>query len=227
MFAAAMASETAFILFGCALFAAALFVYIFYRAGRRRAGRGQDALGYLDERKEATYENLRDLNFEYKAGKLSEEDYAMQRAALEDEAAAILAEMEASRSARRGRWRQGRAGRENEILSLMLLALADAPIASSPSPLAQNITGTVTNGTTGKPAAGDDVTLLSLSQGMQEIGSTKSDAQGKFSLPAPADQAPHMVRVTHGGVNYFPARRAADAGRDHRRGHRVRHGEES
>jgi hypothetical protein len=70
--------------------------------------------------------------------------------------------------------------------------------------LAQSITGTVTNGTTGKPAAGDDVTLIALSQGMQEIGSTKSDAQGKFSFPAPADRAPHMVRVTHGGVNYFP-----------------------
>ncbi len=69
---------------------------------------------------------------------------------------------------------------------------------------AQSITGTVTNGTTGKPAAGDDVTLISLSQGMQEIGSTKSDAQGKFSFPAPKDQVPHMVRVTHGGVNYFP-----------------------
>src|ERR1035437_1229711 len=71
---------------------------------------------------------------------------------------------------------------------------------------AQNITGAVTNGTTGKPAAGDEVTLLSLSQGMQEVGSTKTDAQGKFSMPAPAgDPAPHMVRVTHEGVNYFPA----------------------
>jgi hypothetical protein len=70
---------------------------------------------------------------------------------------------------------------------------------------AQNITGMVTNGTTGKPAAGDEVTLLSLSQGMQEVGSTKTDAQGKFSMAAPADQGvPHMVRVTHGGVNYFP-----------------------
>ncbi|MGB8888077.1 MAG: hypothetical protein WCC87_15200 [Candidatus Korobacteraceae bacterium] len=70
---------------------------------------------------------------------------------------------------------------------------------------AQNITGTVTNGTTGKPAAGDEVTLLSLSQGMQEIGTTKSDAQGRFSFPAPKDnQAPHMVRTTHQGVNYFP-----------------------
>ena len=74
-------------------------------------------------------------------------------------------------------------------------------IASS----AQNITGVVTNGTTGKPAAGADVTLLSLSQGMQEVGSTKTDAQGKFTFKAPADQnVPHMVRVMHDGVSYFP-----------------------
>jgi len=71
---------------------------------------------------------------------------------------------------------------------------------------AQNITGTVTNGTTGKPSAGDEVTLLSLSQGMQEIGSTRSDASGHFSFAAPADaNAPHMVRATHDGVNYFPS----------------------
>lgn len=71
---------------------------------------------------------------------------------------------------------------------------------------AQNITGTVANATTGKPSAGDEVTLLSLSQGMQEVASTKSDAQGRFSLPAPAgDGGPRMVRVTHDGVNYFPA----------------------
>lgn len=70
---------------------------------------------------------------------------------------------------------------------------------------AQKITGTVTNGTTNKPAAGDEVVLLSLSQGMTEIGHTKADAQGRFSFPAPSDtQAPHMVRVTHDGVNYFP-----------------------
>ncbi len=70
---------------------------------------------------------------------------------------------------------------------------------------AQNITGTVTNGTTGKPSVGDQVSLLSLSQGMQEIGTTKTDARGRFSFPAPTDtQAPHMVRVTHQGVGYFP-----------------------
>jgi len=87
--------ETPFILFGCALFAAALFVYVFYQPGEVEIGEAKTRYGYLQERKDATYENLRDLNFEYKAGKLSEEDYAMQRASLEDEAAAILAEMEA------------------------------------------------------------------------------------------------------------------------------------
>lgn len=95
MFAAAEGTQTAFVLFGCALFAAALFVYIFYRPDDAEQGEAKTRLSYLDERKESTYENLRDLNFEYKAGKLGEEDYALQRAALEDEAAAILAEMDA------------------------------------------------------------------------------------------------------------------------------------
>jgi hypothetical protein len=94
IFIAEVANETPFILFGCALFAAALFVYVFYEPGDIDAGEAKTRYGYLQERKEATYENLRDLSFEYKAGKLSEEDYALQRAALEDEAAAILAEME-------------------------------------------------------------------------------------------------------------------------------------
>jgi hypothetical protein len=85
----------------------------------------------------------------------------------------------------------------------LLAAVCILALAGSAS--AQNISGAVTNGTTGKPSAGDEVTLLSLSQGMQEVGSGKTDAQGKFSLAAPADQGvPHMVRVTHGGVNYFP-----------------------
>lgn len=85
---------------------------------------------------------------------------------------------------------------------LLVLSLAVGVSAAA----AQNITGTVANGTTGKPATGDEVVLLSLSQGMQEVGHTKTDAQGHFSFPAPADagQAPHMVRVTHDGVSYFP-----------------------
>lgn len=49
---------------------------------------------YLDERKSAVYDNLRDLRFEYQAGKYPEEDYLAQRAALEHEAASILTEID-------------------------------------------------------------------------------------------------------------------------------------
>ena len=92
--------ETAFVLFGCTLFAACLFVYVFYQTGEVQTGEEKTPLTYLLERKEATYENLRDLNFECKAGKLSEQDYAVQRASLEDEAAAILAEIESIQKVR-------------------------------------------------------------------------------------------------------------------------------
>ena len=92
--------EVAFVLFGCALFAACLFVYVFYQPGEVETGEQKTRLSYLLERKEATYENLRDLNFEYKAGKLSEQDYAVQRGSLEDEAAAILAEIKSIEKAR-------------------------------------------------------------------------------------------------------------------------------
>ena len=59
----------------------------------------------LRERKESIYENLRDLNFEYLAGKYPEQDYAEQRRTLEDEAAGVIAEMDAleARGVRRAR----------------------------------------------------------------------------------------------------------------------------
>ena len=91
---AAAASETPFILFGCALFAAALLVYVFYQPGEVEASEAKTRYGYLQERKEATYENLRDLNFEFRAGKYPEEDYQAQRALLENETAQLLAEIE-------------------------------------------------------------------------------------------------------------------------------------
>ena len=101
LFAFALAGqETAFVLFGCALFAACLFVYVFYQPGEVDRGEEKTRLSYLLERKEATYENLRDLSFEYKAGKLSEQDYEGQRGSLEDEAAAIMAEIDSIEKAR-------------------------------------------------------------------------------------------------------------------------------
>jgi hypothetical protein len=67
---------------------------------------------------------------------------------------------------------------------------------------AQTLTGTVTNATTNKPAPGDDVVLLSLSQGMQEAGRTTTDAAGRFSLKLDDAGSPHLVRAIHQGVTY-------------------------
>jgi hypothetical protein len=78
----------------CALFTVALFVYVFYPDRNVAAQRVKTRLDFLEEQKAVLYENLRDLNFEYRAGKYPEEDYTAQRAALEAEAAQVLAEME-------------------------------------------------------------------------------------------------------------------------------------
>jgi hypothetical protein len=67
---------------------------------------------------------------------------------------------------------------------------------------AQTLTGTVTDGTTKKPAAGDDVVLLSLSQGMEESGRTQTDAKGSFSVKLDNATSPHLIRVIHQGVTY-------------------------
>lgn len=70
--------------------------------------------------------------------------------------------------------------------------------------LADSITGVVTNKTTNKPAAGDNVVLIRLAQGMQETSRTITDAKGRFTLEIPAnDNGIHLVRVTHDKANYF------------------------
>jgi hypothetical protein len=80
-------------LFLCALLAIASLVYVFYLPGKLFLGPEKTRAGYLRERKDAVYENLRDLNFEYKAGKVPDADYVSLKASLQDEAATILAEI--------------------------------------------------------------------------------------------------------------------------------------
>ena len=67
---------------------------------------------------------------------------------------------------------------------------------------AQTLTGTVKDSTTGKPAAGDEVVLLKLAQGMEEAGRTKTDAKGQFSFKLDDAQSPHLVRAIHQDVTY-------------------------
>jgi len=81
------------------------------------------------------------------------------------------------------------------ILPLLLL------LASFAS--AQNVTGVVNNGTTNKPAAGVEVVLVDPMQGMAEVTKTKTDAQGKYSLPLGQASGPRLLRASKDGANYF------------------------
>ena len=49
---------------------------------------------HLDERKAAIYDNLRDLQFEYRVGKLSDHDYQQTKKDLQRELAGVLAEVD-------------------------------------------------------------------------------------------------------------------------------------
>ena len=78
----------------CGVLLIAVFAYVFWPERASAQQPQKTRLEFLNERKQVVYENLRDLNFEYRAGKYPEEDYAAQRATLENEAAEIIAEME-------------------------------------------------------------------------------------------------------------------------------------
>ena len=54
----------------------------------------QSPFHHLDERKAAIYENLRDLQFEYRVGKLSDEDYQNTKRDLQKELAVVLSEVD-------------------------------------------------------------------------------------------------------------------------------------
>ena len=94
----------------------------------------------------------------------------------------------------------------NTLRIIFLFTLLSAAAFSA------DITGTVINKTTDKPSAGDDVILLKLAQGMQEVARTKTDARGQFKLSTPNDANPgsgeqasgigFLIRVNHRNVNY-------------------------
>ena len=77
----------------CMLVTVSTLLYVFYLPGKLYMGLEKTRLAYLRERKEVVYENLRDLNFEFRAGKFPDVDYQTMKASLEEEAAAVLAEI--------------------------------------------------------------------------------------------------------------------------------------
>jgi hypothetical protein len=78
---------------------------------------------------------------------------------------------------------------------LMVLALSSFAAA-------QTLSGTATNGTTGKPAAGDEIILINLSNGMEVAAKTNTDSSGKFSFKLSDAGGPHLIRAIHQGVTY-------------------------
>ena len=70
---------------------------------------------HLEERKAAIYENLRDLQFEYRVGKLSDADYQQTKLGLQKELAGVLAEIEkVTASGKLGSARRRSNGRESQ-----------------------------------------------------------------------------------------------------------------
>ncbi len=86
------------------------------------------------------------------------------------------------------------------VILLCVTSLAQSPATSSSS--AQTLSGTVTNGTTNKPAVGDEVILINLTSGMEIAANTKADAEGKFSFKLTGGAGPHLIRAVHQGVTY-------------------------
>jgi hypothetical protein len=86
-------------------------------------------------------------------------------------------------------------------------ALVSALIAAalclifSAAAIAGTVDGTVRNGTTNKPAAGVQVLLIELQGGMQTVGTTKTDAAGKYHFDNDAiGQGPMLIRAVYHGV---------------------------
>ncbi len=87
-------------------------------------------------------------------------------------------------------------------VSIIIIVIALCIFFTFPTSIfAQTLTGQVTNGTTGKPAAGDRVALITLGQGMEEVAHTRVDSRGHFRFPL-ADSGPYLIRAVHQGVTY-------------------------
>ncbi len=77
-----------------ALIAVTVVFTFFIRASDIPATEPVSPVRHLEERRVAIYENLRDLQFEYRVGKLSDADYQQTKVGLQKELAGVMAEMD-------------------------------------------------------------------------------------------------------------------------------------
>src|SRR5215475_3632549 len=74
--------------------AATVLFTLFVRTQDMPAPEAPSPTRHLEDRKAVIYENLRDLQFEYRVGKLSETDYQATKVGLQRELAGVLAEID-------------------------------------------------------------------------------------------------------------------------------------
>ncbi len=86
-----------------------------------------------------------------------------------------------------------------QLSPLILIAAMTLPLSLG----AATISGTVTDRTTNKPAAGDTAVLLDLQQAMTESARTTIDAKGHFSFDVPNSAGMHLVQVEHQKASYY------------------------
>ncbi|MGH9781411.1 MAG: hypothetical protein ACRD33_06275 [Candidatus Acidiferrales bacterium] len=90
-----MSTELILITLSCIAIAAATLGFVFaIKLEASDFAPHRSKLDQLLERRDAIYENIRDLRFEHRAGKFSEEDYEEMKRALEIEAARVIADMD-------------------------------------------------------------------------------------------------------------------------------------
>ena len=87
-------------------------------------------------------------------------------------------------------------------MKTLLLAATSCSLFVGVMAQATQLTGTVTNKTTGKPAAGDVVVLVEPMTGMTEVAHTTVDSSGHYSINRPTN-APALVKVIHQGAEFF------------------------
>jgi hypothetical protein len=89
-------------------------------------------------------------------------------------------------------------------ISYVLRSFAFLLLSAGALSYAASVSGTITDKTTNKPAAGDPVVLVDVQAGMGEVAHATTDANGHYTLNEPGS-GPYLIRVTHQGAGYFIA----------------------
>jgi hypothetical protein len=90
-----LSSSDQAILGACLGLAAAVMLFIFFiQPDASDLAPHRTKLDQLMERRDAIYENLRDLRFEYRSGKYSESDFEAMKTTMENDAALVIAEID-------------------------------------------------------------------------------------------------------------------------------------